>query len=65
MGYTCISSVAYLLYLNMSFPAAKGSSGHQLFISAFKLASKIICDDIFSSKVQCSFLLSESTLPDH
>jgi hypothetical protein len=25
------------------FPAAKGSSGHGLFISAFMLASKIIC----------------------
>jgi hypothetical protein len=29
------------------FPAAKGSSGHGLFISAFMLASKIICDDTY------------------
>ena len=39
----------YLLQrLKAHFPAAKGSSGHQLFIPAFMLASKIICDDTYS-----------------
>ncbi|KAI9441963.1 hypothetical protein BJY52DRAFT_1128812, partial [Lactarius psammicola] len=34
-------------------PTAKGSSGHRLFISAFMLASKIICDDTYSNKSWC------------
>ncbi|KAI9441062.1 hypothetical protein BJY52DRAFT_1378162, partial [Lactarius psammicola] len=34
-------------------PTAKGSSGHHLFISAFMLASKIICDDTYSNKSWC------------
>ena len=39
----------YLLQrLKARFPAAKGSSGHWLFISAFMLPSKIICDDTYS-----------------
>ena len=44
----------YLLqHLKARFPAAKGSSGHRLFISAFMLASKIICDDTCSNKSWC------------
>ncbi|KAI0313032.1 hypothetical protein OF83DRAFT_1030463, partial [Amylostereum chailletii] len=33
--------------------AAKGFSGHCLFISAFMLASKIICDDAYLNKSWC------------
>jgi hypothetical protein len=41
----------YLLrHLKAHFPAAKGSSGHHLFISTFMPASKIICDDTYSNK---------------
>ncbi|KAI0036152.1 hypothetical protein K488DRAFT_6984, partial [Vararia minispora EC-137] len=44
----------YLLQrLKSRFPAAKGSSGHRLFISAYMLASKIICDDTYSNKSWC------------
>jgi hypothetical protein len=44
----------YLLQrLNARFPTAKGSSGHRLFISAFMLAPKIICDDTYSNKSSC------------
>jgi len=44
----------YLLQrLKARFPAAKGSSGHHLFISAFMIASKIICDDTYSNKSWC------------
>ncbi|KAI0290812.1 hypothetical protein BC826DRAFT_887414, partial [Russula brevipes] len=44
----------YLLQrLKARFPAGKGSSGHRLFISAFILASKIICDDTYSNKSWC------------
>ena len=32
---------------------AKGSSGHRLFISAFMLSSKIICDGTYSNKSWC------------
>ncbi|KAG8907268.1 hypothetical protein FRB99_004962 [Tulasnella sp. 403] len=35
------------------FPAARGSSGHRLFISAFMIASKVICDDTYSNKSWC------------
>jgi len=44
----------YLLQcLKAQFPAAKGSSGHQLFISAFMLSSKIICNNTYSNKSWC------------
>jgi hypothetical protein len=44
----------YLLQrLKARLPAAKGSSGHRLFISAFMLSSKIICDDTYSNKLWC------------
>ncbi|KAF8756586.1 Cyclin, N-terminal domain [Rhizoctonia solani] len=35
------------------FPAARGSSGHRLYISAFMIASKVICDDTYSNKSWC------------
>ncbi|KAN0062678.1 hypothetical protein ACQY0O_004868 [Thecaphora frezii] len=41
----------YLLRrLKSRFPAARGSSGHRLFISALMLASKSSCDDTYSNK---------------
>jgi hypothetical protein len=33
-----------------TFPSACGSSGHQLFISAFMISSKVMCDDTYSNK---------------
>ncbi|KAG1795405.1 uncharacterized protein HD556DRAFT_1442247 [Suillus plorans] len=36
--------------LKARFPTAWGSSGHRLFISAFMLASKVICDSTYSNK---------------
>ena len=36
--------------LKARFPSAKGSSGHRLFISAYMIASKVICDDTYSNK---------------
>ncbi|KAI0037559.1 hypothetical protein FA95DRAFT_1462545, partial [Auriscalpium vulgare] len=44
----------YLLQrLKGRFTAAMGFSGHRLFISAFMIASKIICDDTYSNKSWC------------
>src|SRR5882762_11152189 len=44
----------YLLQrLKTRFVAARGSSGHRLFISAFMIASKVICDDTYSNKSWC------------
>ncbi|KAI1791231.1 hypothetical protein LXA43DRAFT_1074419 [Ganoderma leucocontextum] len=41
----------YLLQrLKARFPAARGSSGHRLFISAFMIASKVIWDDTYANK---------------
>jgi len=42
-----------LARLKERFPAARGSSGHRLFISAFMIASKVICDDTYSNKSWC------------
>jgi hypothetical protein len=41
----------YLLWcLKQHFPAAHGSSGRRLFLSAFMIASKVICDNTYSNK---------------
>jgi len=42
-----------LARLKERFPAARGSSGHRLFISAFMIASKVVCDDTYSNKSWC------------
>lgn len=44
------ASLFLLQRLKKRFPAAKGSSGHRLFISAFIVSSKVICDDTYSNK---------------
>ncbi|KAJ3989738.1 hypothetical protein F5890DRAFT_1549294 [Lentinula detonsa] len=44
------SALALLQRLKSRFPSAKGSSGHRLFVSAFMIASKVMCDDTYSNK---------------
>jgi len=48
----CVSIAALVLLqrLKARFPTARGSSGHRLYISAFMIASKVICDDTYSNK---------------
>jgi hypothetical protein len=49
-----VFTALYLLArLKERLPAARGSSGHRLFISAFIIASKVICDDTYSNKSWC------------
>jgi hypothetical protein len=50
-----VTLVALLLLrrLKTRFPAARGSSGHRLFISAFMIASKVVCDDTYSNQSWC------------
>ena len=43
-------TVALLHRLKARFPAARGSSGHRLFLAAYMLASKVVCDDTYSNK---------------
>ena len=38
------------IFQGARFPSARGSSGHQLFISAFIISSKVMCDDTYSNK---------------
>ena len=38
------AALVLLQRLKAKFPTARGSSGHRLFISAFMIASKVICD---------------------
>ncbi|KAF5311404.1 hypothetical protein D9611_011597 [Ephemerocybe angulata] len=44
------ASLVLLQRLKARFPTTHGSSGHRLFISAFMIASKVICDDTYSNK---------------
>ncbi|TDL15316.1 hypothetical protein BD410DRAFT_817001 [Rickenella mellea] len=43
-------ALALLHRLKARFPAARGSSGHRLFLSSYMIASKVICDDTYSHK---------------
>ncbi|KAG9078376.1 hypothetical protein FS749_009591, partial [Ceratobasidium sp. UAMH 11750] len=40
-------------HLKKHRPASRGSSGHRLYISAFSIASKVICDNTYSNKSWC------------
>lgn len=44
------AALVLLQRLKARFPTARGSSGHRLFVSAFMIASKVICDDTYSNK---------------
>ncbi|KAJ7860968.1 hypothetical protein B0H14DRAFT_2241135, partial [Mycena olivaceomarginata] len=44
------AALVLLQRLKARLPAARGSSGHRLFICAFMIASKVICDDTYSNK---------------
>jgi hypothetical protein len=44
------SALALLQRLKSRFPSARGSSGHRLFVSAFMISSKVMCDDTYSNK---------------
>ncbi|WFD00233.1 hypothetical protein MYAM1_002981 [Malassezia yamatoensis] len=43
-------ALVLLQRLKIRYPAARGSSGHRLFIAALMLASKMICDDSYNNK---------------
>ncbi|KAJ7044310.1 hypothetical protein C8F04DRAFT_1070143 [Mycena alexandri] len=44
------AALVLLQRVKARFPTARGSCGHRLFISAFMIASKVICDDTYSNK---------------
>jgi hypothetical protein len=44
------ASLVLLQRLKARFPTARGSSGHRLYISAYMIASKVMCDDTYSNK---------------
>ncbi|PKI85929.1 hypothetical protein MVES_000168 [Malassezia vespertilionis] len=44
------TALLLLLRLKTRYPVARGSSGHRLFISAFMLATKMLCDDSYNNK---------------
>ncbi|KAG2122711.1 hypothetical protein BD769DRAFT_1746070 [Suillus cothurnatus] len=50
--HSLVTFAAFVLLqqLKVRFPTARGSSGHHLFVSAFMLASKVICDDTYPNK---------------
>ncbi|KIK57986.1 hypothetical protein GYMLUDRAFT_45554 [Collybiopsis luxurians FD-317 M1] len=47
------TALVLLQRLKARFPSARGSSGHRLFISAYMIASKVLCDDTYSNKSWC------------
>ena len=48
-GSVTFTALVLLQCLKARFPTAHGSSDHHLFISAFTIASKVICDDTYSN----------------
>jgi hypothetical protein len=44
------TALVLLHRLKMRFPAARGSSRRHHFLSAFMIASKVVCDDTYSNK---------------
>ncbi|KZP05161.1 hypothetical protein FIBSPDRAFT_967529 [Athelia psychrophila] len=50
--HTAVTFAALVLLqrLKARLPTARGPSGHRLFISAFVIASRVICDDTYSNK---------------
>ncbi|WFD21015.1 hypothetical protein MCAP1_003270 [Malassezia caprae] len=44
------TALLLLKRLKMRYPVARGSSGHRLFISAYMLACKTLCDDSYNNK---------------
>ena len=50
--HSSITFAALVLFqcLKAHFPMAHRLSGHRLFISAFIIASKVICDNTYSNK---------------
>lgn len=44
------SALLLLKRLKTRYPVARGSSGHRLFISAYMLACKTLCDDSYNNK---------------
>jgi hypothetical protein len=55
------ASLLLLARLKARYPQAKGSSGHRLFIAAFMMASKNLCDDTYSNKSWC--IVAQSMFP--
>lgn len=51
--FVTLVALVYLQRLKHRYPSAKGSSGHRLFISAFMIASKVVCDDTYSNQSWC------------
>ncbi|KAJ7811149.1 hypothetical protein B0H14DRAFT_2523918 [Mycena olivaceomarginata] len=47
------AALLLLQRLKGRFPSGRGSSGQRLFITAYMIASKVICDDIYSNKSWC------------
>ncbi|KAF9565604.1 hypothetical protein CPC08DRAFT_704591 [Agrocybe pediades] len=47
------AALVLLQRLKARFPTARGSSGHRLFISAYMISSKVMCDDTYSNKSWC------------
>lgn len=45
-----IAALMLLQKLKIRFPSARGSNGHRLFLSAYMIACKVVCDDTYSNK---------------
>lgn len=56
------SALVLLQRLKARFPTARGSCGHRLFITAFMISSKVMCDDTYSNKSWCIAAQSMFTL---
>ena len=50
MSPVTFAALIFLQQLKARFLTARKSSDHRLFVSAFMLASKVICDDTYSNQ---------------
>lgn len=58
------ASLFLLQRLKARYPRVKCTSGHRVFIAAFMLASKVICDENYSNKSYCVVAQGMFSLPE-
>src|SRR4051812_48523189 len=51
--FVILAGLLLLRRIKIRFPACRGSNGHRLFITAFMIASKVVCDESYSNKSWC------------
>jgi hypothetical protein len=51
--FVMLAGLLLLRRIKIRFHACRGSNGHRLFITAFMIASKVVCDGSYSNRTWC------------